>query len=307
MGPWYHVQWANADGTHLGNIQFGSNTSEYYQQNFEIPFFNYFLKGKGEISKIAESNIFFTGSNEWKTFSQWPPADKEDKTLYLQANGKLSFTKSNEAESYSEYVSDPAKPVPYEGDVHFVRSRTYMVNDQRFASRRPDVLVFQTDTLTNDLSVAGNIIADIMTSISTTDADFIVKIIDVYPDYLGHNNPNIYVDEIPVAAYPMGGYQMLVRAEIFRGRYRKSYENPSAFSPGKIEQVKFELPSIAHTFKTGHRIMVQIQSSWFPLADRNPQQFVDIYHCDEKDFIKSQIKIFHSKQAASNIIIPVLK
>jgi putative CocE/NonD family hydrolase len=248
-GPWYHGQWANYDGTHHGNISFGSNTSEYYQQHFEVPFFNYFLKGKGDIAQMAEANIFITGANEWKTFTQWPPASKEDKALYLQPNGKLSSAKPAAASSFSEYISDPAKPVPYEEQVHFNRTRTYMSDDQRFASRRPDVLVFETDTLTDDVTVTGNVIADIMTSISTSDADFVVKVIDVLPDYLSYNNVDIYAEKDPVNPYPMGGYQMLVRAEIFRGRYRKSYENPSAFTPGKIAEVKFELPSIAHSFK----------------------------------------------------------
>ena len=306
-GPWYHGQWANHDGTHHGNIQFGSNTSEYYQQNFEIPFFNYFLKGKGSVAQIAEANVFVTGANEWKSFAQWPPAEKEDRTMYLQANGKLDLAKPAAANSFSEYISDPAKPVPYSGDVHFNRTRTYMSDDQRFAARRPDVLVFQTDSLTADVTVTGNIIADIMTSISTTDADFVVKVIDVFPEYLGYNNVDIYSEADPGNPYPMGGYQMLVRAEIFRGRFRKSYETPSAFTPGKIEAIKFELPSIAHNFKKGHRIMVQVQSSWFPLADRNPQQFIDIYHCDEKDFIKSTIKIYHNSKNASKIILPVIK
>ena len=306
-GPWYHGQWANNDGTHHGNIQFGSNTSEYYQQHFEVPFFNYFLKGKGDIAQIGEANIYVTGANEWKTFGQWPPAGKVDQAMYLQQNGKLSSVKPAAANSFSEYISDPSKPVPYEGNVYFNRTRTYMSDDQRFAARRPDVLVFKTDTLTTDVTVTGNVIADIMTSISTTDADFVVKVIDVFPEYLGYNDIDIYAETDPVNPYPMGGYQMLVRAEIFRGRYRKSYENPSAFTPGKIEEIKFELPSIAHSFKKGHRIMVQVQSSWFPLVDRNPQQFVDIYHCDEKDFIKSDIKIYHDVKHASKIILPVLK
>jgi len=305
-GPWYHNQWANNDGTHHGNIQFGSNTSAYYQQHFEIPFFNYFLKGKGDISKIAEASIYITGANEWRSFSQWPPAEKKDETLYLQANGKLAAAKPLAENSFTEYTSDPAKPVPYEEHVHFNRTRKYMTNDQRFAARRPDVLVFQTDTLAKDITLAGNVIADIITSISTTDADFVVKIIDVFPDYFGYNNVDVYAETDPVDPYPMGGYQMLVRAEIFRGRYRKSYENPSPFTPGKIEEVKFELPSIAHRFGKGHRIMVQVQSSWFPLADRNPQQFIDIYHCNEKDFIKSDIKIYHNNKNASSIILPVL-
>ena len=306
-GPWYHGQWASNDGTHLGNVQFGSNTAEWYQQNIEIPFFNYFLKGKGDISKIAEANIFISGANEWKTFSQWPPATKEDKTMYLQENGKLDWTKPAAANSFDQYTSDPAKPVPYTEDVHFNRTRTYMDDDQRFASRRPDVLVFETGILKDDITVTGSIMADLMTSISTTDADFVVKIIDVFPDNVGFNDVNIYAEEDASKNYPMGGYQMLVRAEIFRGRYRNSYEKPSAFTPNKVEEVKFELPSIAHSFKKGHRLMVQLQSSWFPLVDRNPQQFIDIYHCSEKDFIKSDIKIYHNAQNASKLILPVLK
>ena len=305
-GPWYHGQWASGDGTHLGNIYFGSNTSQYYQQHFEIPFFNYFLKGEGDISQIAEANIFITGIDEWRSFKQWPPEAVTEQSLFFQPEGKLASVKPAAGDSFSEYISDPAKPVSYEPQVHFRRTRTYMTDDQRFAAHRPDVLVFQTDTLASDVTVTGNVIADLLTSISTTDADFVVKVIDVFPDNLSYNDIDIYAEADPVTRYPMGGYQMLVRAEVFRGRYRKSYENPSAFTPGKVEEVKFELPSIAHCFKRGHRIMVQVQSTWFPLVDRNPQQFVDIYHCSESDFVKSDIKIYHDAQNASRIIIPVL-
>ncbi|MEZ5104931.1 MAG: CocE/NonD family hydrolase [Draconibacterium sp.] len=305
-GPWYHGQWSVSDGTHHGNINFGANTSEYYQQEIEIPFFNYFLKGEGDISQIAEANVFITGANKWEQFEQWPPAKKTDKTIYLQPGGNLSYRKSVSGDRFSEYISDPAKPVPYEEHVHFNRTIEYMSNDQRFAARRPDVLVFQTDTLTENVTVAGNVIADIMTSISTTDADFVVKIIDVFPDYLGYNDVDIYSEKNVEKKYPMGGYQMLVRGEVFRGRYRKSYEKPEAFTPGKVEEVKFELSDIAHCFKKGHRIMVQIQSSWFPLVDRNPQQFVDIYHCNESDFVRSDIKVYHDSEHASKIILPVL-
>ncbi len=306
-GPWYHGQWASKDGTHLGNINFGSNTSVWYQQHIEIPFFNYFLKGKGNIDQIAEATIFLTGANEWKTFSQWPPLEKQDKSLYLLADGKLGWEKPSTTKAFSEYTSDPAKPVPYEEDIHFNRSRNYMTGDQRFAARRPDVLVFQTSPLTQDLVVTGNIIANLMTSISTTDADFVMKIIDVFPDSLSYNNVDIYSEKDPLNSYPMGGYQMLVRGEIMRGRYRNSYENPSAFVPGKVERVRFELPSIAHDFKKGHRLMVQVQSTWFPLVDRNPQQFINIYTCRDQDFRKSVIQIFHDNENASSIILPVLK
>ena len=168
------------------------------------------------------------------------------------------------------------------------------------------MLVFQTDILTNDLTVTGNVIADLATSITGTDADYVVKIIDVFPDGIGHNDVDIYSESDPAKKYPMGGYQMLVRGEIFRGRFRKSYENPEAFVPGSIEKVKFELPPIAHTFKKGHKLMVQIQSSWFPLADRNPQQFIDIYHCKDSDFKKENIRIYHDADHSSSVILPVL-
>jgi uncharacterized protein len=305
-GPWYHEQWANYDGTHHGNIQFGSNTSEYYQQHFEIPFFNYFLKDKGTISQIEEANVFITGANEWKTFSQWPPSNKEDKAMYLRENGKLDWNKPTAQQSFDEYISDPNKPVPYEEFVHFNRTRTYMTDDQRFTARRPDVLVFQTDTLTEKVTLTGNIIADLQTSISTTDADFVVKVIDVFPDYLSYNDVDIYAEKDPVNPYPMGGYQMLVRAEIMRGKFRNSFEKPEPFVPGKVTEVKWQLPDVAHTFLKGHRIMIQIQSSWFPLADRNPQKFMNIYNANDSDFQKANIRIYHDAVNASKIVLPVI-
>ncbi|QDA61937.1 CocE/NonD family hydrolase [Hymenobacter jejuensis] len=301
MGPWFHGQWSTNDGTHLGNVQFGSNTAEWYQQNIEIPFFNFYLKGKGSAANIAEANIFLSGANKWTTFQQWPPKEKQDKELYLQNNGALSWTQPSNAEGMSDYVSDPAHPVPYTEDVHFSRTRTYMTDDQRFAARRPDVLVFQTDTLTSDLTVTGNVVADLMTSISTTDADFVVKIIDVFPNKFSYSAADLD------SGYPLGGYQMLVHGEIMRGRYRNSYEKPEAFVPNKVTEVKYKLGDIAHTFKKGHRVMVQIQSSWFPLADRNPQKFVDVYHATPADFQKATIDIFHNKTASSKIILPVLQ
>ncbi|MEO8860288.1 MAG: CocE/NonD family hydrolase [Ginsengibacter sp.] len=305
-GPWYHGQWSNFDGTHHGNIQFGSNTSEYYQEHFEVPFFNYFLKGKGDVSQIAEANVFVTGANEWKSFKQWPPANKADKDMFLGSDGKLNWTKPSATDSFSEYISDLAKPVPYEEFIHFNRTRTYMTDDQRFAGQRPDVLVFKTDTLTDSVTLTGNIIADLMVSTSTTDADFVVKVIDVYPDNLGYNDVNIYAEKDPVNPYPMGGYEMLVRAEIMRGKFRNSFSNPEPFVPGKVTEVKWELPDIAHTFLKGHRIMVQIQSSWFPLVDRNPQKFLDIYKADSNDFQKATIRIYHNQENQSKIILPVL-
>ena len=307
MGPWYHEQWSKSDGTHLGNITFGINTSLWYQQNIEIPFFNYFLKGSGDVSKIAEANIFITGENEWRHFDKWPPVEKEDRALYLQDNGKLEWDYPKTGSAFSEYISDPARPVPYTEDVHFSRTREYMTDDQRFAERRPDVLTFKTGILTEDVVVTGVVTADLYTSLSTTDADFVVKLIDVFPDDLSYNKVDIYADKDPVRVYPMGGYEMLIHGEVFRGRYRKSFENPEPFIPGKIERVKFDIGDVAHSFKKGHRIMVQIQSTWFPLVDRNPQTFVNIYEAKESDFQKAAICIYHVAKNESNILLPVLK
>jgi uncharacterized protein len=307
MGPWYHGQWSSHDGTMLGNVRFDSNTAIWYQNNIEIPFFNYYLKGKGDDPKIAEATIFFSGENHWKKFEQWPPAGINPKAIYLEENGVLSWNKPGKTNSYSEYISDPAHPVPYTEDVHFNRTREYMTDDQRFASRRPDVLSFQTLPLEEDLTLAGPVIADLKVTITGTDADFVVKIIDVFPDdftYPGDvNQPSRGVG----GSYPMGGYQMLVRGEIMRGKFRNSFENPEPFKPGKPETVKFTLPDIAHTFKKGHRLMIQVQSSWFPIADRNPQKFLNIYEANESDFQKATIRVLHDAANSSHILLPVLK
>lgn len=296
MGPWYHGQWASGNGKNLGNVQFESNTAEWYSGNIEVPFFNYYLKGKGSIEKINEANIFFTGENQWYQSSSWPLAGTTSSRLYLQAKGKLSFTTANTgAPTFTEYVSDPARPVPYTEDVHTGRTREYMTDDQRFAARRPDVLVYQSDILTEDITVGGPLTADLKVSISTTDADFVVKLIDVFPDKFSYPENNNYL---------MDGYQMLVRGEVFRGKFRNSFEKPEPFVPNKATRVKYELPDVAHTFKKGHRIMVQIQSSWFPLVDRNPQKFTDIYKATEKDFQKATIRVFDNE---SNISLPIVK
>jgi len=307
MGPWFHGQWASADGSVLGNVRFDANTAHWYQNNIEIPYFNYFLKGKGDIKHIAEATVFFTGANEWKSFAIWPPAGKEDRPLYLHANGRLSWEKPAGKNSFSEYISDPAHPVPYTEDVHWFRTRNYMTDDQRFAARRPDVLTFETAELENDVTLAGTVIADLLTSISATDADFVVKLIDVFPNDFRYPGTQPSMSRNAGGDYPMGGYQMLVRGEIIRGRYRNSFSAPEPFKPNKVERVKFELPDVAHTFKKGHKIMIQIQSSWFPLVDRNPQKFVNIYECDDSDFQKATIRIHHDAANSSNIILPVIQ
>jgi len=295
LGPWYHGQWASTDGTHMGNVQFASNTSEWFGKNIEVPFFNYYLKGKGDASQIAEATVFFTGENQWHQFEQWPPSNITMKPVYLQASQQLSFTTGNPSKNgFDSYISDPAKPVPYTGEIRPYRTREYMDDDQRFAATRPDVLVYKTEVLDKDITLAGPLVADLMVSLSSTDADFVVKLIDVFPDnfkYSDHDN------------YLMNGYQMLVRGEVFRGKFRNSFEAPEAFIPNKPTEVKYTLPDVAHTFKKGHRIMIQVQSSWFPLVDRNPQVFTDIYHATDADFTKATIKIYHNQ---SKIFLPIL-
>lgn len=298
MGPWSHGQWSGTDGTKLGNIQFGSNTADWYANKMEIPFFNYYLKGKGSVDEIKEANIFFTGENQWKQFDIWPPSSMKNKSLYLQPGGKLLWNRSKATNSYTQYVSDPSKPVPYNEGIHSTRTVEYMNDDQRFAATRPDVIVFGTDILTEEVTLAGPLTADLSVSLSTTDADFVVKLVDVFPDDFSYGTDDKYI---------MGGYQMMVRGEVFRGRYRNSFEKPQAFVPGKVTQVKYVLPDVAHTFKKGHRIMVQVQSSWFPLVDRNPQQFIDIYHARDDQFKKSHIRIYHDSQHASSISLPVVE
>jgi uncharacterized protein len=306
MGPWYHGGWSRSDGSKLGNVQFGSKTSKWYQENIEIPFFNYHLKGKGNIKGIAEATIFFTGENNWKKLTQWPPANAVNKEIYFVFGGGLSWDKPAAVpikekpaikEIFTEYISDPGKPVPYAEGVHFKRTREYMTDDQRFASRRPDVISFETGELQNDVTLAGTVMADLFVSMSGTDADFIVKLIDVFPDNFSYSDTDTYI---------MNGYQMLVRGEVMRGKFRNSFERPEPFVPNKITKVQFALPDVAHTFKKGHKIMVQVQSSWFPLVDRNPQKFVDIYHAKERDFQKATIRIYHAAGIASKLILPVL-
>lgn len=298
-GPWFHGGWVRSAGSSFGDIQFGQATSTYYQQKLELPFFKYYLKGEGTFD-AAEANIFITGSNEWKKFDTWPPAATESKQLYLHPNGKLSFEKSSVANSWDEYVSDPANPVPYQAGVQTARTREYMIDDQRFAARRPDVKTYQTAILTEDITLTGPVLANLVVSTTGTDADYVVKLIDVYPEDYPNPMPN------PKNVL-MAGYQMLVRGEIMRGKYRNSFEKPEPFTPGEITKVNYALPDVGHTFKKGHRIMIQIQNSWFPLADRNPQKFMNIYEAEPHDFQKATHRIYHDSNNSSSITINVLK
>jgi len=226
-------------------------------------------------------------------------------SMYLRKEQKMTTTPPLEKNSFSGYTSNPNKPVPYTECVHLSRTREYMSDDQRFAARRPDVLVFETLVLQEDMTLAGPVIADLKVSINTTDADFVVKMIDVFPDNFKYDTA--YCCKGVKNEAEMAGYQMLVRAEIMRGRYRNSFEKPEAFKVNSIETVNFSLPDVAHTFKKGHKLMIQVQSSWFPLFDRNPQQFVNIYSCGDADFVNCDIKLHHEVDATSKIILPLLK
>jgi putative CocE/NonD family hydrolase len=310
MGPWFHGAWGGrSNGYQLGKVKFGSKTSEWYQQNIEIPFFQYYLKGKGNTDAINEANIFFTGKNEWQKMEQWPSKNVAYKNLYLLPNHGLSFNpprslsareKPSTEMTWTQYTSDPNNPVPHESDTIKNRTREYMTADQRFAQKRADVLYFETDTLMQDITLGGPLTADLNVSITGTDADFVVKLIDVFPNDITQRDTAYAADST------MNGYQMLVRGEIMRGRFRNSFEKPEPFVSNKITRVKFTMPDVAHTFLKGHRIMVQVQSSWFPLVDRNPQTFVDIYHAKQSDFKPEDIRIYHTEGITSKIVLPVL-
>jgi putative CocE/NonD family hydrolase len=294
MGPWCHGCWSRGPGDSFGNIRFEVKTGEWFREQIELPFFNFYLKDKGEFSqaeKGADVWAFRTGANEWKSFAEWPPKDAQAKAIYFQANGKLSFnTPSETKEAFDEYLSDPGKPVPYSNTIANDRFAGYMIEDQRFAATRPDVLVYATDALAEDLTLAGPIMADLFVSTTGTDADFIVKVIDVYPDNAPNNSPG-------GAQTKMGGFQMLLRGEVMRGKFRSSFSKPEPFTLNQPAEVKFTLQDVHHTFKAGHKLMVQVQSSWFPLVDRNPQKFVDIYLASPADFQRADTAPLPLRQA----------
>lgn len=307
MGPWLHGGWAHMDGDRLGNLSFESKTGEFYREKIELPFFVHHLKGKGDGLKpskegaIPKAWVFATGTNEWRKFDAWPPRESREKTLYLCPGGRLSFEPSaDEGETFDEYISDPDKPVPVIGHIGEGMPGDYMTEDQRFASRRPDVLVYVTEPLDRDIVIAGPITPVLQVSTSGTDSDFVVKLVDVYP--------NDYPDPTPnPAKIRMGGYQQLVRGEPFRGKFRHSLEKPEPFVPNGTEKIEFVMPDAYHVFRPGHRIMVQIQSSWFPLTDRNPQKFMDIPRAKESDFIKATERVYRGGKDGSRIRLFVLE
>jgi putative CocE/NonD family hydrolase len=298
MGPWFHGGWSRSTGASFGDIAFGQETGTWYQKNLEFPFFMHYLKDAAD-ANLAEATVFVTGSNEWKKFASWPPKDTQTKTLYFQADGKLAFTAPTATGSFDEYESDPNNPVPYQSGVQSKRTREYMIDDQRFAARRPDVKVYQTEVLSEDLTLTGPLSAKLEVSTTGTDADYVVKLIDVFPENETEVSP-------ANKSTLMSGYEMLVRGEIMRGKFRNSFTKPEPFIPGKVTEVKYTIPDVAHTFKKGHRIMIQVQNSWFPLVDRNPQKFVDIYTADDKDFQKATHRIYHDNANASSVSVTVL-
>ena len=285
MGPWVHGGWARGNGDKLGSVAFYQKASPWFQENVELPFFEFHLKDKAD-PKLSRAIVFETGSNRWRNFDAWPPKG-EAKKLYFHAGSKLSFTAPAEAESFDEYVSDPAKPVPFVGFTTLGMAQEYMVGDQRFAAARPDVLSYVSEVLEEDLIVAGPLRPQLFLSSSATDSDFVVKTIDVYPD-----------------DYPeLGGYQQLLRGEPFRAKFRESFETPKAIEPGKLFTIEYAMPDVCHVFRRGHRVMVQVQSSWFPLVDLNPQRFGDIPTAKTADFVKATQRLFHDARRPSGIAI----
>jgi putative CocE/NonD family hydrolase len=295
MGPWPHGGWARGNGESLGHVHFGENTSEYYRKNIELPFFNHYLKGAAGGLDIPEVIVYETGSNQWKGYDTWPPREARDTFLYLAEQGLLSFVGSATAQGgFDEYVSDPRKPVPYTSEIRLSTVREYMIEDQRFAASRPDVLVYQTPVLKEDITLSGPVKPHLYISTTGTDADFIVKLIDVYPDAM-ENRP----DTPPHTR--LGGFQQLVRGDVIRAKFRNSLSHPEPIVPDEVTEVEFELQDVAHTFRKGHRVMVQVQSSWFPLVDRNPNKFVDIFHAKVSDYQKAGIRVYTGGKQQSHI------
>ena len=305
-GPWVHGGWARGDGSHLGDAQFNAKTGEYFRANVQFPFFEFYLKGKGKA--LPHAVVFETGTNVWRNLDAWPPKAAAAKTLYFHAGGKLSFDPPTEAKGVDEYLSDPNRPVPFVGYTTDTVPQRYMVDDQRFASYRPDVLVYQTEPLEEDVTIAGPISPKLRIASSATDSDFDVKLIDVYPENYpdpdGTSQGNKRVLDAP--PLHMGGYQQLLRGEPFRAKFRSSWEKPEALTPGKETEINFTMPDIFHTFRRGHRIMVQVQSSWFPLTDRNPQSFTDIPNARPEEFQKATEQVFRQKDAASGVEVLVM-
>jgi uncharacterized protein len=300
VGPWSHGGWARGVGDALGHIRFGANTSDYFRTAIELPFFNHYLKDKGP-ADLPNVTVFETGRNQWRTHDTWPPRDAAETNLYFAANGRLSFTPpADERDASDAYVSDPQKPVPYTASITTTEGSTFVVEDQRFAARRPDVLVYESDVLTADYTIAGPVQANLNVATTGTDGDWVVKLIDVFPGSAPDPDPN-------PQDVRMGGVQMLLTGDILRARFRNSFSKPEAMIPNQATRLQFPVGNRYHTFLAGHRIMVQVQSSWFPMFDRNPQTFVDVYHAKPADYRQATQTVFRSKSRPSFVAVRVLE
>ena len=304
MGPWCHGCWSRGDGNRLGNLDFNVKTAAFFREQIQFPFCMHYLKDKP--MDLPEAWMFLTGLNEWRKLDAWPPKGLQGRTLYFQAGGRLSSDAPSAGgqDAFDEYISDPNKPVPYVGYVAGGMTRDYMTEDQRFAASRTDVLVYQTEPLSEDLTIAGPIKVNLQVSTSGTDSDFVVKLIDVYPGSYPTPEP---APSQPVSAnsVKMGGYQQLVRGEPFRAKFRHGFERPEAMIPNKPTQITYDLPDVYHTFRKGHSIMVQVQSSWFPLVDRNPQKFMEIPKARAADFQKATQRVYRSRSFSSSVTVVV--
>jgi putative CocE/NonD family hydrolase len=287
-------------------VDFGSDVSKHYQESIEFPFFMHHLKGSPD-PHLPKAMVFETGSNRWASFDAWPPKESSPVTVYFREGGGLSLGSAAATPASESWISDPNRPVPYTQAVELDVAKEYVVEDQRFASRRPDVIVFQTEPLKEDLRLAGPIKVQLKVSTSGTDSDWIVKVVDVYPD----NAPDLESpgkdEKGEVKKVKLGGTQQLLRAEVMRGKFRNSFEKPEPFTPGQSTPVNFSLNDVCHTFKAGHRLMVQVQCSWFPLVDRNPQTFMDMGHVQPSDYRKATQKIYWGGEDGSRLVLRVLK
>jgi hypothetical protein len=307
MGPWVHGGWARSDGAALGNVKFDAKTGEQFRKTILFPFFEQHLKGAAN-KDTAAVHAFETGSNVWRTYPAWPPRQAQPRTLYFGANGTLGWQQpaASDAQAFDEYVSDPKKPVPYIGYPATGVPQEYMVSDQRFASTRPDVLTYRSVVLDEDVTLAGPVMPKLFVSTTGTDADWVVKLIDVYPGDYPEGASRERGRDVPPPGTTMAGYEQLVRGDPLRGKFRNSFEQPAPFTPGKMETVSYSMADINHTFRRGHRIMVQVQSSWFPLVDLNPQTFVNIPHAKPEDFQKATQRVFRAAGMASGVVVQVL-
>ncbi len=305
MGPWSHGDWARlSPNAVVGKLGFGEKVSEFYQREVEAPFFRYFLKDEGEVPKF-EGLVYDTGKREWNAFEKWPPRKAVAKKLYLRAGGRLAWEPPADVEiDASKFISDPNNPVPYRDRQDITMRftpRPYMSDDQRFASARDDVLVFETGVLKEELTLSGELLANLKVATDQSAADWIVKVIDVFPE----DQPWIQGTQ---AGVRLGGYQQMVRSEVIRGRFRNSFEVPEPFTPNEITTVKLPLQDIHHTFKPGHKLMIHIQSTWFPLIDRNPQKYVEnIFKAKAEDFVRANHSVYHEPDNATNIEVMVLE